>query len=58
VPHPDRGQAPQRSRPVTAAELARMDIAMPRRPPSAGHGRPGPGWRWRPLPPKRPGPGR
>jgi hypothetical protein len=59
VPHPGRGEASRRSRPVTAAELARKDIAMPRRPgrpPPAGAGRLCPRGRRGPLPPQRAGP--
>jgi hypothetical protein len=57
---PGAGQAPtrRRSRPATAADVARTDVAMPwrpRRPPAAGPGRPSP--RRGPLPPRRAGPG-
>ena len=62
-PVPGAGQAQTRrsSRPATAADVARTDVAMPvrpGRPPPAGPGRPGPGPRRGLLPPRRAGPGR
>ena len=54
VPHPGRGDAPRPGQRVTAAGLARTDVAMPVRPwssPPVGPGLPG-GWRRRPLPPQ------
>ena len=61
LPHPGQAKAPRRGRPANAADLARTDVAMPwrpRRPQAAGPGRPGPGPRRGPLPPRHAGPGR